>query len=616
MVSKVLRYLLQRLLRQENRRLVGRALEQGILQGRTITIDGHTVSAFELPTGFDPETVGQLTTAFKGPASAAREVGPPTLETMCAQLNEEWDEEEDANSSPCIKRDPWYRASNPLSDRASLRVGAKFQREIRSEPTCTAAEFIRGLARRPEAAEVVTCLLLAAAVEEVQGGLAQILEVLKEPQPFINFHAPVEGVEDVLIDLLEFGIVIPGSTYAMIDGFKITRRGTWPEPVNEVANREMIVFQGSKWGSQKADHLPWKLANAVKSRLPILGVASKPDPLPDWIRIAAKVNLTAPAISMAIIRSTMRVVLGEEPSGEIPKDLCELLTLFDMSTAIRTGNTADQALEKLHRFAIARTEFIAEDDEPDLHPVFGRRMSKGLGKRRSHEVIEPRAVGNPQGLVTVPTVETLPGFDEARAWTENLLFGLEEWKNGSMQWSELASKALLFGPPGTGKTTFAKALCNSAQIPLVATSVAAWAGAGSLDDLIRDMEASFEEARRLQPSILFIDEIDGLGTRQESGHSSGYWTSVVNRMLELLQGVSDLPGVVVLAATNRVEAVDKAIIRAGRLETHLEVRLPDIGTLSDILRFHLGSDLDHVVATRPIAPPEISSQTGQHGRSQ
>ena len=185
-----------------------------------------------------------------------------------------------------------------------------------------------------------------------------------------------------------------------------------------------------------------------------------------------------------------------------------------------------------------------------------------------------------------------------------------------MQWNELASKALLFGPPGTGKTTFAKALCNSAQIPLVATSVAAWAGAGSLDDLIRDMEAAFEAARRLQPSILFIDEIDGLGTRQESGHSSGFWTSVVNRMLELLQGISDLPGVVVLAATNRVDSVDKAIIRAGRLETHLEVRLPDIGTLSDILRFHLASDLDHVVATRPIRPPVIAPQSGQHGRSQ
>ena len=86
-------------------------------------------------------------------------------------------------------------------------------------------------------------------------------------------------------------------------------------------------------------------------------------------------------------------------------------------------------------------------------------------------------------------------------------------------------------------------------------------------------------------------------------------------MLELLQGISDLPGVVVLAATNRVDSVDKAIIRAGRLEKHLEVRLPDIGTLSDILRFHLGSDLNHVVATRPIRPPVISPQSGQNGRS-
>jgi hypothetical protein len=554
-------------------------------------------------------------TVFKGPVSAARDVGPPTLETMCAQLNDEWDEDDEV-AGINAGREPGYRPSNPLPRQASLRASAPPQGKDRSESTRTAAEFIRGLARRPEAAEVVTSLLLAAAVEEVQGGLAQILGVLKEPQPFINFYAPVEGVEDVLIDLLEFGIVIPGSTYAMIDGFKITRRGTWPEPVNEIANREMIGFQGSKWGSQKAEHLQWKLANAVKSRLPILGVASKPDPLPEWMEISAKVNLTAPAISMAIIRSAMRIVLDEEPDGEIPEDLCELLTLFDMSTAIRTGNTADEALEKLHRFAIARTEFIAADDEPEPHPFFRSRASKALGKRHSHKVIEPRAVSDPQGLVPVPTVETLPGFDKARAWAAKLLFGIGEWKNGAMQWDELASKALLFGPPGTGKTTFAKALCNSAQIPLVATSVASWTGAGYLNDLIRDMEAAFEEARRLQPSILFIDEIDGLGTRQATGHSSGFWTSVINRMLELLQGIADLPGVVVLAATNRVDSVDKAIIRAGRLETHLEVRLPDIGTLSDILRFHLGSDLDHILETSPNRPSVITPQTGQHGRSQ
>ena len=407
---RIAQYLLHRLTRREHRRISSRALQKGILQERTTVVDGHTVSAFDLSPGVDPETVRHLMKVFKGPVSAARDVGPPTLETMCAQLNDEWDEDDDEDAGSSVERDPGYRPSNPLPGQASLRVGVPHHGEVRSEPTCTAAEFIRGLARRPEAAEVVTCLLLAAAVEEVQGGLARILGILKEPQPFINFHAPVEGVEDVLIDLLEFGIIIPGSTYAMIDGFKITRRGTWPEPVNEIANREMIVFQGSKWGSQKAEHLQWKLANAVKSRLPILGVASKPDPLPEWMKIAAKVNLVTPAISMEIIRSTMRVVLDEEPDGEIPEDLCELLTLFDMSTAIRTGNTADEALEKLHRFAIARTEFIAEDEEPDLHPLFRFRGSKALGKRRSHTVIEPQAVSDPQGLVPVPTVETLPGF--------------------------------------------------------------------------------------------------------------------------------------------------------------------------------------------------------------
>ena len=155
----------------------------------------------------------------------------------------------------------------------------------------------------------------------------------------------------------------------------------------------------------------------------------------------------------------------------------------------------------------------------------------------------------------------------------------------------MSTKLLLSGAPGTGKTTFARALCNSLQIPLVATSVSTWLRGGHLNDVIDKMMKTFGEARAMAPAILFIDEIDGIGRRQSSEREyANYWNAVVNKALELFDGAIKSEGLIIIGATNRPGEIDETLTRSGRLETHIEIPKPDTAALTQIFAHHLGDE--------------------------
>jgi len=227
-------------------------------------------------------------------------------------------------------------------------------------------------------------------------------------------------------------------------------------------------------------------------------------------------------------------------------------------------------------------------------------------------LIDKAISANSESAKPPVTVETLSGYGAAQRWALDLKLDLGNYCHGDLAWSEMSTKLLLSGPPGTGKTSFARALCNTLQVPLVVTSVSTWLQGGHLNDVIDKMARTFVEARAQAPSILFIDEIDGIGKRVDPDREyADYWNAVVNKMLELLDGAIKSEGVIVIGATNRPEHIDEAIKRSGRLETHIEILKPDIPALAGIIAHHLGKDIDVVMqAAEPSERERIDAIIG------
>ncbi|RDJ22011.1 AAA family ATPase [Bosea caraganae] len=189
-------------------------------------------------------------------------------------------------------------------------------------------------------------------------------------------------------------------------------------------------------------------------------------------------------------------------------------------------------------------------------------------------------------------VEALHGFGEAAAWALELATDLKDWQAGKIAWGDVDRGILLSGAPGVGKTIFARALATTCGAHLVVGSIARWQACGHLGDLLKAMRAAFDEAKQRAPAIVFIDEVDAVGSREDfRGHSAQYSTEVVAGLLECIDGVEGRPGVIVVGACNYPQKLDPALVRPGRLDRHVRIPLPDGAAREGILRFHLAGDL-------------------------
>ncbi|SCY65556.1 AAA family ATPase [Paracoccus tibetensis] len=187
----------------------------------------------------------------------------------------------------------------------------------------------------------------------------------------------------------------------------------------------------------------------------------------------------------------------------------------------------------------------------------------------------------------------LAGLGAARDVTLGIVEDLRAWHAGELPWDAVHRGMLVVGLPGCGKTELARAMAREPGIHLESASYAQWQARGHLGDMLKAMRASFAAAADQAPSILFLDELDAFGSRTGGGitqHQS-YDTKVITAFLEQLDGIDDRVGVVIVAACNHPGVIDPAVLRAGRFDQRVTLRLPDAEALAIILRQHLGSDL-------------------------
>ncbi len=469
---------------------------------------------------------------------------------------------------------------------------------------------------------IATSMLVARAIRFSGMPLATVVEIVRRPAPIITILSPVDGAQQGLLKLIEMTGFIPAGPYAGATGDNFYDHDT-VVPVDIEMRRQFIHFVG-KGIHRESRTTKFRLATALGCDFPIVAIANELADIPDQIRAAADLNLATGNVDLGLVVDLMEAVYGNiNPDDPRLKAFDpELLSLDDLVLALRPGRPLDQALIVLRNLAARNLEDGGEEDTGGSQrnpavakPASGQRVDDNAKKDEKSspwkkekpsgaEVIQPELLDVSEGSPKrPPTVETLSGYGAAQRWALDLKLDLGNYCHGELDWSQMSTKLLLSGPPGTGKTSFARALCNTLQVPLIVTSVSTWLQGGHLNDVLDKMARTFAEARAQAPSILFIDEIDGIGRRVDPSRDyADYWNTIVNKMLELLDGAVKSEGVVVIGATNRPEYIDEAIKRSGRLETHIEIPKPDIPALAGIIAHHLGKDID--VVLQSAAPSE------------
>lgn len=188
---------------------------------------------------------------------------------------------------------------------------------------------------------------------------------------------------------------------------------------------------------------------------------------------------------------------------------------------------------------------------------------------------------------TGKTFEDVAGQDEAKESLTEIVDFLHNPKKYEEIGASMPKGALLVGPPGTGKTLLAKAVAGEAKVPFFSISgsefVEMFVGMGAAK--VRDL---FKQAQEKAPCIVFIDEIDTIGKKRDGGGMGGNdeREQTLNQLLTEMDGFDGKKGVVILAATNRPESLDKALLRPGRFDRRVPVELPDLKGREDILKVH------------------------------
>ncbi len=233
--------------------------------------------------------------------------------------------------------------------------------------------------------------------------------------------------------------------------------------------------------------------------------------------------------------------------------------------------------------------------------LFMRQLQAGGGKAMSFGKSRAKLLSESQNKVTFADVA---GIDEAKDEIEEIIAFLKDPKKFQKLGGRIPKGVLMMGPPGTGKTLLAKAIAGEAGVPFFSISgsdfVEMFVGVGA--SRVRDL---FEQGKKHAPCIIFIDEIDAVGRHRGAGLGGGHdeREQTLNQLLVEMDGFESNEGVIIIAATNRPDVLDPAILRPGRFDRRIVVSRPDVRGREGILKVHtkkvpLGQDVDLEIIAR------------------
>jgi cell division protease FtsH len=264
-----------------------------------------------------------------------------------------------------------------------------------------------------------------------------------------------------------------------------------------------------------------------------------------------------------------------------------------------SGNTADNLAKELHA---AKTHFDLKDPQNNyllqalmsIGPIilfafifffFMRQMQAGGNKAMSFGKSRARLLSMQQKKITFKDVA---GVDEAKEELKEIIEYLREPAKFQKLGGRIPKGVLLVGPPGTGKTLLARAVAGEANVPFFSISgsdfVEMFVGVGA--SRVRDL---FEQGKKNAPCIIFIDEIDAVGRHRGAGLGGGHdeREQTLNQLLVEMDGFESNDGVILVAATNRPDVLDPALLRPGRFDRRVVVGLPDVRGREEILGVHV-----------------------------
>ena len=290
--------------------------------------------------------------------------------------------------------------------------------------------------------------------------------------------------------------------------------------------------------------------------LPLVGPRAAPRPFRDRRALEAELDLFCRIVGVTV----EGVYSADEESRGVPEAELELTA---------TGPSAETAAEVLGKLGRSAVSLLR-----------GGSLGRGPGAVYQTEGKGGEAI----------TFEDIGGQEAAKAELEAIRIAVRDPARFRRWGARPPRGVLLFGPPGTGKTMLARALAHESGATFIhvraSDVVSKWYGEAE-----QKLQQAFDWARRERPSVLFFDEVDAIARPREDAHEATH--RIVSTFLENMDGLREMDGVVVLAATNRPEGVDEALTRPGRFDRLVEVPLPSEPERREIFEVHLRRAVSH-----------------------